>query len=127
MSFDPGTAGRIRALLSGRDDVTETRVVGGGLGFLVGRHLCCALSERGLSVRVGPEAKAEALSHETVRPLTLGRRETAAFVVVARAGYQAAGDLEAWVERGLRFVATLDQRPRPDRRARCEQGRAGHG
>ena len=108
MAYDPETAERIRSKLRGRGDVTETRVVGGGLGFAVGGHLCCAISDRGLTVRVGPYGKADALADSAVRPLVLGRRETSAFVVVAPEGYGAPGALEAWIERGLRFVATLD-------------------
>ncbi len=107
MAYDPGTADRIRSLLHGRSDVVERRVVGGGLGFLVGGHLCCSLSTRGLTVRVGPASRADALAEPHVGPLKVGRRETAAFVLVEPDGYRSTAALERWVARGLRFVATL--------------------
>lgn len=56
MTYDTETAQRVRRLLSGRPDIEETRMVGGGLGFLVGGHLCCGVSSQGLVVRVGRAA-----------------------------------------------------------------------
>lgn len=100
-------AGRIRDLLADRGTVEEKRIVGGGQGFMVNGHLCCGLSKRGLTVRVGPEGKAKALSEPHVQPLRVGKKETTAFVVVALEALEGEGALESWVARGLRFVETL--------------------
>jgi hypothetical protein len=111
MAYDITTAERVRRLLSARDDVVEKRIIGGGLGFMVGGHLCCGVNSRGLTVRVGPEARDDAIAKRHVRPLTIGARETAAFVVVEPDGFGADEALEAWIETGLRFVATLPSNP----------------
>ncbi len=105
------TQARIRRLLDQRIEpgqvITEKRIVGGALGFMVDDHLCCAIGKRGLTVRVGPEAKASALGEANVVPHLVGQRETAAFVIVLAEGYQTDVDLGAWIDRGLQFIATL--------------------
>lgn len=107
MAYDTATAERVRRLLSGRSDVIEKRMIGGGLGFMVGGHLCCGVNMKGLTVRVGSEEKGEALATPHVRPLEIGGRETSAFVVVEPDGYRSDEMLGTWVKRGLCFVATL--------------------
>ena len=107
MADDEDTADRVRALLADRADVAEKRIIGGGLGFMVGGHLCCAVTARGLTVRVGPDARDATLAEPNVRPHLVGKRQTAAFVVVEPDGYADDASLERWVQRGLEFVATL--------------------
>ena len=107
MAYNEGDANRIRCLLAERNDVVEKRIVGGGLGFMISGHLCCGVSDRGLTVRVGPDARSEALAMPNVRPLEFGDRQASAFIVVDSDGYQTDAQLAAWIERGVRFVATL--------------------
>ncbi len=107
MAFDESRAERVRQLLAGRRDVEEKRIVGGGLGFMVGGNLCVGVSDRGLTVRVGPDAKTEMVARPHVRPLVLGSRETAAFVVVDWDALEVDAELTEWIERGLSFVETL--------------------
>ncbi|MBT8203150.1 MAG: TfoX/Sxy family protein [Acidimicrobiia bacterium] len=106
-SFELEISDTIRRMLSGRGEVSEKRIVGGGLGFMVDGHLCCGISRRGLTVRVGPDGKESALQEPHVRPLAFGKREAAAFIVVEPAGLRDGDAVADWVERGLRFVATL--------------------
>lgn len=98
---------RVRGLLADRSDVVEKDIVGGGWGFMVSGRLCCAVSTRGLTVRVGPEAMEAALARPHVRRLEFGGRPTAAFVVVEPDGYRDDGALAEWVAHGLRFVDSL--------------------
>lgn len=97
----------VRSLLADRTDVVEKGVVGGGHGFMVSGNLCCSVTARGLTVRVGATAKSELVRREHVTPLVFGKREAAAFVVV---GYEALTDerqVGEWVEIALAFVSTL--------------------
>lgn len=110
MAYDQLAAGRIRELLADTAAVTEKPIVGGGIGFMVGGHLCCGLSARGLTVRAGPSGMAAALERAHVRPLEFGGRATAAFVVVEPEGYETDEQLREWVMRGLEFVGTLPPR-----------------
>jgi len=107
MGYGPDTAARIRLLLSARSDVVEKTIVGGGLGFMVGGNLCCAVTTRGLTVRLGAMGKAHALREPHVVPHMVGKRETKAFVVVEPDGYSYDEALATWVRRGLEYVATL--------------------
>jgi hypothetical protein len=107
VAHDETTTQRVRQVLAGRSDVVEKRMIGGGLGFMVNGHLCCGVSTQGLTVRVGPEVRRQVLAEKHTRPLRIGDREPAAFVVVTPDGYQDDSALHAWIERGLRYVASL--------------------
>lgn len=107
MAYDETDADRIRKLLAEFDDVVEKRIVGGGLGFMVAGHLCCGVSDRGLTVRVGSDAQSEALALSHVFPLEFGGRRASAFIVVEPDGYRGDEQLASWIERGVRFVETL--------------------
>ncbi len=108
MAYDEADVERVRRLISHRSDVVEKGIVGGGWGFMVGGHLCCGVSTRGLTVRVGAAAIDEALTHQHVRRLEFGGRPTAAFIVVEPDGYRDDDALGQWISRGLRFVDTLE-------------------
>jgi len=107
MGFVETTVERVRALLAGRPDVVEKRIVGGGLGFMVDGHLCCGVSSRGITVRVGRDGMDEALTQSHVRRLELGGRTAVAFVVVQPEGYASDRGLRDWVERGLSALDDL--------------------
>ena len=112
MSYDPEPdINRVRSLLSDQGNVSETKVVGGGLGFMVNGHLCCGVSYRGLTVRVGPGQKADALKNPRVGPLQVGSREASAFVVVEPGGIRTDESLRRWIDRALEFVDTLSADP----------------
>lgn len=106
MAYDEADADRIRELLV-EFEVVEKRIVGGGLGFMVSGHLCCGVSERGLTVRVGPEAASKLLATPHVHPLEFGKRRAAAFIVVEPDGYRTDHQLATWIERGIQFLSTL--------------------
>jgi TfoX/Sxy family transcriptional regulator of competence genes len=104
MAYDPVTAERIRRSLADRDDVVEKRMVG-GLSFMVGGRMCCGVTSSGLMVRLGSDGAARALGEPHVRPLMLGGKAVAAFVVIDPEGFADDTALAAWLERGLAFLA----------------------
>ena len=104
MAYDPGTAERIRRVLADRDDVVEKRMVG-GLSFMVGGRMCCGVTSSGLMVRLGTDGAARALDEPYVRPLVLGGKPVAAFVVVDPEGFADDDALAVWVDRALAFLA----------------------
>jgi TfoX/Sxy family transcriptional regulator of competence genes len=101
---DDETLARVRRMLARRDDVVEKRMVG-GLSFSVGDRMFCGVTGRGLLVRVGADAVAAATAEPHVTRMTLGGKPLAAFVLVEPAGYADDAALEAWLARGLAFVA----------------------
>ena len=106
MSYDPEAAGRVRRLLSGRDDVAEKKMVG-GLSFLVNGNMCCGVAGTALMVRVGAGDRERVLGEPYVRPMVFAGRPLSGFVCVDPAGFAADDALARWVQRGLDFVSGL--------------------
>jgi TfoX/Sxy family transcriptional regulator of competence genes len=106
MAPDERLLERVRAALAGRDDVVEKRMVG-GRSCMVGGHLCCGVTGDALMVRVGPASQEAALADPNVRPMALGGRQGAVYVLVDPAGCATDSQLRSWIQRGLDFVAGL--------------------
>jgi TfoX/Sxy family transcriptional regulator of competence genes len=115
LSYDTETAERVRQLLSGRDDVVETRMVG-GLSFLVNGNMCCGITGTALMVRVGAEGREQALREPHVRPMQFAGRTLSGFICIEPAGYASDDALARWVQRGLGFVSGLAAKPVRPRR-----------
>jgi TfoX N-terminal domain len=106
MGYDEKTAGRVRSILSRRQDVVERKMVG-GLSFMVNGSMCCGLTSTGLMVCVGRDAYERTLAQPHVRPMRFAGRPLAGFVCVDPGGYRTDAALANWVQRGVDFVSTL--------------------
>jgi len=106
MAFDPGTAERIRNLLTGQRGVVEKRMFG-GIAFMVHGHMCLGLSGDNLMVRVGAANHADALLQPHARAMDFTGRPMKGFVFVAPAGYEAEAALQSWLNRGLLHARSL--------------------
>jgi len=106
MSYDPEVAGRVRRLLSHRDDIAERKMVG-GLSFLLNGNMCCGVAGGDLMVRVGAGQREQALGEAHVQPMVFGGRALAGFIRVEPPGFSAEADLAAWVQRGLDVAGSL--------------------
>ena len=105
MAYDEKTAQRVRAVLSGRRDVVEKKMMG-GLAFKVKGGMCCSVSGRGgLLVRVGAEVYEQLLREPHAAAVDMGGRTMSGFVRIASDGYRTDAALKSWVERGLAGVA----------------------
>ena len=106
MAHDEGLAQRIRELLDERTDVSEKRMFG-GVAFLVNGNMAVGVVKSELMVRVGAAAHAAALREAHARPMDFTKRPMKGFVFVAEAGIGEDVELGSWVERGVRFAASL--------------------
>jgi TfoX/Sxy family transcriptional regulator of competence genes len=106
MAYDQATADRVRRMLAGRQGVAEKRMVG-GLSFSVNGAMCCGVTGEALMVRVGRDAREQAVAEPHVRPMEFGGRALAGFVLVDPAGFRTDADLASWVQRGIDFASTL--------------------
>lgn len=120
MAFDAHLAARLRAALARTPGITEQRMFG-GLAFLRHGLMLVAVTGRELLVRLGAEGAAEALQQENVRPMDLGGRVMAGFVLVDEPGTIGDADLGHWLQRSLAHVATLP--PKPPARTRAARPR----
>jgi hypothetical protein len=124
MAYDLALADRIRRAVADRAGVTEKQMFG-GLAFLLGGKTFCGIVKSDLMVRVGPDRYQESLRRPHVRPMDFTGRPLNGYVYVGPNGCRTQRMVEAWVERGAAFVATLAgdragssprasrQRPRP--------------
>jgi TfoX/Sxy family transcriptional regulator of competence genes len=110
MSYDLEVAGRVRRLLSGRDEVNEKKMVG-GLSFLLNGNMCCGVAGSDLMVRVAAGQREQALREPHVRPMAFGGRVLSGFICVEPAGFAADVDLASWVQRGLDVAGGLPPKP----------------
>ena len=79
----------------------------GGFTFMHrGNMLCCA-TKKGLMLRVGAAAEAEALAAPFARPCDGAGRRMTGFVMVEAEGLAAAADLDRWLARARAYVETL--------------------
>jgi TfoX/Sxy family transcriptional regulator of competence genes len=115
VSYDPEVADRVRQVLADQGGVTEKKMVGGGLSFLVNGNMCCGVRGPELMVRIGRDGREHALGEPHVRPMLLGGRALSGFINVEPAGFAADDALASWVRRGLDVAVGLPAKP--DRRA----------
>ncbi len=106
MSYDEGLAERIRDVLAFREDITEKKMFG-GIAFLLGGNMCVGVVNDVLMVRVGAEACDAALNEPHVRPMDFTGRPLKGFVYVDPDGIDDDEALQAWIERGVAFAASL--------------------
>lgn len=106
MPYDETLAGRVRGLLSVRDDVSE-RAMFGGLTFMLGGHICCGVSKNELIVRLHEDDVDAALARPHARPMDFTGRPMRGFVTVGPAGLNGQA-IKRWV--GI-AVAHAESRP----------------
>ena len=106
MAYDEELVTRIRSLLEGRTGVVEKKMFG-GLTFMVNGHMACGVSNDILVVRVGADHYEDALQAPYARECDFTARPLRGMVMVDRPGFDSPGDLQAWVDRGVRFARSL--------------------
>jgi TfoX/Sxy family transcriptional regulator of competence genes len=104
MPLDEKLAGRVRRLLSDRDDVSE-RAMFGGLTFMVAGHMCCGVNKNELIVRVHPDDVDAALARPHARPMDFTGRPMQGFVTVAPEGLTGPA-LKRWVSIAVAHAAS---------------------
>jgi TfoX N-terminal domain len=112
MAYDERLAERIRGALGRRSDIAEKKMFG-GLAFLCEGRACCGVIGTDLVVRVRADEVPRVMTQLHVRPMDFTGRPLRGFVFVAPGGYTTAADLEEWIDRGLRFVASDEAPQRP--------------
>ena len=108
MAYDEKLAIRVRIALAG-ERANEKKMMG-GLCFMVRGHMCVGVDKDKLMVRTGSEAHAKALTLKHAVPMDFTGKPLKGFVYVLPAGCGTQRAVDAWVKRGLAFVATLPPR-----------------
>ena len=110
-------AERVRAAI---DQPVVAKRMFAGLTFMLNGNMLCCVSTKGLMVRVGAAAEADALKRPFVARCLGAGRTMAGFLLVEPQGVVDDADLGAWLNLALSYVGALppkDVKPRK-RRAR---------
>lgn len=127
MAYDAATAARVRAILSGRRNVVETKLMG-GLAFMVAGTMACSVGAKGgLLIRVGAEGMGAALREPNASPMTMGSKTMSGFVRIAPEGFRTDTALRKWVRRGVDVAVALSLRKREAKRPAPSRTRRGPG
>ena len=102
---------RLRGAL-GKRAFTEQKMFGGTC-FMLNGNMLIGTSKRGLLVRVGKAAHAQAALRPHARPMEMGGRSMEGYVHVAPEGTASESDLAGWLDRALAFVETLPPKLKP--------------
>lgn len=107
MPYDEDLAHRIRELIAGEPDVTETRMFG-GLAFLVGGNVAVGVGRRGsLKVRVDPAQTDALLARPHAGTFEMRGRALQGWLRVEAEGVRTKRQLEPWVRRGVAYARSL--------------------
>ena len=109
MAYDEGLAERLREVFRGRQGVSEKRMFG-GVAFMVRGYMAVGIIGETLMVRVGPEQHAQVLRMPHVREMDFTGKPMKGYVYVDPAGFDSQAELEAWIDRCVKFVGTLPPR-----------------
>ena len=110
MAYDEDLANRIRELIAGEADVTETRMFG-GVAFLIRGNMAVAASgQGGLMVRVEPRETAALVAKPHAQPFEMRGREMKGWLRVDDEGVRTKRQLEPWVRRGVAYARSLPQK-----------------
>lgn len=110
MAYDEHLATRMRRLLSREVGITEKRMFG-GLCFLRHGLMFAGLTGSTLMARVGKADHADSLAREHVREMDFTGKPMAGYVYIDEPGIATDTQLGFWIERCVRFVATLPPKP----------------
>lgn len=112
MPYNEKLAERIRQAVGPRADVTEKKMFG-GIAFLLNGKMFAGIVKDDLMVRVGPERYEAALAEAHVRPMDFTGKPMNGYVFVGSGGARTEKAIRKWVDRGVEFVAILEERTRP--------------
>ena len=113
MAYDEGLAHRVRELIEDRPGCEEKKMFG-GLCFLVNGNMAGGIVGSELMLRVGPDAYDECLAKGHAREMDFTGRSLRGMIYVGEEGIAEDEDLEAWLEHGYTFAASLPpKRPKP--------------
>lgn len=106
MAFSEILAERIRQNLARRKGIEEKKMFG-GIGFLLNRNILVGVWKESLIVRLGPDEGADALKEPNVKEFDITGRAMRGWVLVEPKGVEDDDELNAWIQRAVKFVGKL--------------------
>ena len=106
MAYSRDLADEIRNQIGDHPGLTEKEMFG-GIAFLIGGNMAVGVTGDELMVRVGKDAHDETVGLPGARVFDLSSRPMKGWLVIGAEGISTRDDLEAWIERGVRFAESL--------------------
>ena len=106
MAYDATVADHIRARI-GDHPAFSSREMFGGIAFLIGGNMAVGVSGDELMVRVDRDAHDELAALPGARTFDKSARPMRGWISVAPEGFTSDADLDAWIDRGVRYAESL--------------------
>ncbi len=106
MAYDEHVASRIRKLLGSSTGISEKKMFG-GIRFLRHGLMFAGVTDSTLMARVGKANYEDSLAREHVRVMDFTGKPMAGYVFIDEPGIATDAALKFWLDRCLKFVATL--------------------
>ncbi len=106
MAYDQSLATRIRSRIGTHPALTE-REMFGGIAFMIGGNMAVGVHGDDLMVRVGKAGHDAAVARPGARIMDFTARPMVGWITVTAEGIVADADLDAWVDMGVTFAASL--------------------
>ena len=107
MAYDEELANRIRELVGGESDLSETKMFG-GLAFLIGGNMAVAASgQGGVLVRVDPAQSDTLVATTNARLMEMRGRPMRGWLRVDAEDVRTERQLAKWVELGTAYARSL--------------------
>lgn len=106
MAYNQALAEDIRMRLGDHPGVSEKEMFG-GIAFMIHGNMAVGVTGDELMVRVGKEAHDEAVGRTGARIFDMSARPMKGWIVVSPDGLATEAALEAWVDQGVAYAASL--------------------
>ncbi len=106
MAYNKELSTRIRQCLTDVQGLTS-KVMFGGVGFLVNGNMACGVHGENLIIRLSPADGEKVLTRPHTRPFDLSGKPMRGWVYVEPEGFATEADLQAWVNRGVDYARSL--------------------
>jgi TfoX/Sxy family transcriptional regulator of competence genes len=109
VAYDEVLATRLRDLLGDRPGLTEKKMFG-GLAILLHGNMAVGVRGDALIVRADPDQHDALMADTGARVFDLTSRPMKGWLLVDAVGYSEDDDLKRWVDRAIRYAASLKAR-----------------
>ncbi len=106
MAYEEKVADRLRRALGPQKGLIERKLFG-GITFMLRGNMCCGVVGDRICLRLGNEGATKALRELHTAPMDFTGKLISTMVYLEPAGYQSGAALKKWVERAIKFSATL--------------------
>jgi hypothetical protein len=103
MAYNEFLAGRIRFVLSQKNQAYLEKKMMGGITFMINNKMCLGIIKDDLMARIDPSNQDESLKRKGSREMDFTHRPMKGYIFVNLEGTDMDSDLEYWIDLALEF------------------------